>query len=84
MQLDVRIPIGVMFAILGVMLFAYGLLTASDAEMYARSLGYNVNLWWGLFLALFGGAMLALARRAARHPRASRTPHESEAEGGSP
>lgn len=66
MPLDVRIPIGSMFAILGVMLFAYGLLTASNSAMYARSLGYNVNLWWGLFLAVFGGLMLGLARRAAR------------------
>ena len=66
MQLDVRIPMGVMFAILGVILLVYGVLTGSDDPIYTRSLGYNVNLWWGLFLLLFGGAMLALAQRAVR------------------
>jgi hypothetical protein len=68
MQLDVRIPMGVMFAILGAILLVYGVLTGPGHPIYARSLGYNVNLWWGLFLLLFGGAMLALARRAARRP----------------
>ncbi len=65
MQLDVRLPMGMMFVIIGVILSLYGLITWSDAEMYQRSLGYNVNLWWGLFLAAFGAAMLLLARRAA-------------------
>ncbi|MGI6415473.1 MAG: hypothetical protein ACOX1P_07375 [Thermoguttaceae bacterium] len=65
MQLDVRLPMGMMFVIIGVILSLYGLITWSDAEMYQRSLGYNVNFWWGLFLAAFGTAMLLLARRAA-------------------
>ena len=68
MQLDVRVPMGLMFVIIGVMLLGYGLVTWSDTALYERSLGYNVNLWWGLFLAAFGGAMLWLARRAARSP----------------
>ncbi len=66
MQLDVRVPMGLMFVIIGVMLLGYGLVTWSDTALYERSLGYNVNLWWGLFLAAFGAAMLWLARRAAR------------------
>ena len=70
MQLDVRLPMGVMFLIIGVILTVYGLITWTDAAMYQRSLGYNVNLWWGLFLAAFGAVMLALARRAA--PRSDR------------
>lgn len=65
MQLDVRLPMGMMFAIIGVILSLYGLITWSDPELYQRSLGYNVNFWWGLFLAAFGAAMLLLARRAA-------------------
>ena len=39
----------------------YGLFTASDAKLYERSLGINVNLWWGLVLLVFGLAMLGLA-----------------------
>jgi len=30
--------------------------------MYERSLGINVNLWWGIVLLLFGATMLWLAR----------------------
>ena len=68
MQLDVRLPMGLMFLIIGLILSVYGLITWFDAAMYQRSLGYNVNFWWGLFLAAFGAAMLFLARRAAARP----------------
>lgn len=64
MNLDLRLPIGLMFTILGVLLTAFGLL--SDTTIYARSLGINVNLWWGLVLLAFGGIMLGLALRARR------------------
>jgi hypothetical protein len=67
MSLDLRLPIGLMFAIFGAMLTGYGLV--SGDAIYARSLGINVNLWWGLVLLAFGLAMLALARagRTAGH-----------------
>lgn len=84
MQLDVRIPIGLMFTMLGALLFTYGLLTASNSAMYARSLGYNVNLWWGLFLAVFGALMLGLARRAARRQGAETGRPEPMQETGAP
>lgn len=62
MQLDVRVPIGWLFLILGIILVAYGLTT--DPTVYARhSLGVNVNLRWGIIFALFGGVVLFLARR---------------------
>ena len=64
MNLDVRMPIGLMFASFGVLLTGFGLV--SGTEIYQRSLGVNVNLWWGLVLVGFGGAMLALALRARR------------------
>jgi hypothetical protein len=64
MQLDLRIPIGGMFTIFGFVLIVYGLV--SDPAIYQRSLGINVNLWWGLVLLVFGLAMLALAYRATR------------------
>lgn len=70
MNLDVRIPIGLMFTIIGVALAGYGL--TSDRAIYLRSLGINVNLWWGLVLLAFGAAMLALATRAERRRRAGR------------
>jgi len=61
MNFDVRIPIGLMFSIFGVMLTLYGL--ASSEAIYQRSLGVNVNLWWGLAMLVFGAGMLWLAWR---------------------
>ncbi len=63
MNLDIRLPIGLMFAMVGAILSAYGLF--SDPSIYMRSLGININLWWGLVMFLFGVVMLLLARRAA-------------------
>lgn len=63
MGLDIRIPLGSLFVILGALLAGYGLL--SSPAIYQRSLGLDVNLWWGLALLAFGLAMLALAWRAA-------------------
>ena len=61
MSFDVRLPIGLMFTVFGLILAGHGLL--SDPSIYARSLNLNVNLWWGLVLLAFGLVMLALARR---------------------
>lgn len=60
MGLDIRTPIGLMFTIIGLLLAAYGLL--GDKAIYQRSLGININLWWGLVLLAFGLMMLALGR----------------------
>lgn len=54
-MLDIRTPIGLMFLIMGALLAIYGLTT--PAEMYKISLGVNLNLWWGLAMAAFGGIM---------------------------
>lgn len=72
MKLDLRLPIGLMFTIYGAILVVFGL--ASDQAIYERSLGINVNLWWGLVLLAFGIGMLALAVRArGQRPNLSRT-----------
>ena len=73
MGLDIRLPIGLMFGIFGVLLMAYGIVT-SGSEMYARhSLGLNINLWWGLAMLIFGMVMLLLARRSAATMRLDET-----------
>jgi hypothetical protein len=65
MDLDVRLPIGLMFALFGLLLAGFGV--TSDPSLYqAHSLGINVNLDWGLALLAFGAAMLTLALRARR------------------
>lgn len=67
MNLDLRLPIGGMFSIFGAILTVYGLV--SDRAIYSRSLGINVNLWWGLVLLAFGLVMLWFAIRAGRKQR---------------
>lgn len=68
MGLDIRIPIGSLFALLGALLGGYGIF--SSPAIYRKSLGINVNLWWGAVLLAFGLAMLALAYKP--QPHASR------------
>lgn len=74
MKLDLRLPIGLMFSAFGVMLTIFGLV--SDSSIYQRSLGVNVNLWWGLVLLVFGLVMLAYGIRGERRRRAT-VPGES-------
>lgn len=64
--MDLRLPIGGLFVVLGVILTAYGALTSGDAAMYERSGGMNINLIWGGVMAAFGALFLLLAQRAAR------------------
>jgi hypothetical protein len=65
MDLDVRLPIGLMFSVFGLLLTGFGLF--SDPGIYAaHSLGINVNLDWGLVLLAFGATMLLIALRARR------------------
>jgi hypothetical protein len=62
MGLDIRTPIGLMFGIFGLLLSGYGLVTRGS-DIYQRSLGYNINLEWGLVLLVFGAVMLWLGRK---------------------
>jgi hypothetical protein len=50
-----------MFSLIGAMLVIYGLIINSSPQAYERSLGINVDLYWGLLLVVFGGAMLTMA-----------------------
>lgn len=61
MGLDIRLPIGMMFSLIGLLLGANGLLTSSNAALYRCSLNININLWWGLVLLAFGLLMLVPA-----------------------
>jgi hypothetical protein len=64
MGLDVRLPVGVMFALMGALLVGYGIL--GDQSIYARSLGINVNTIWGGVMIVFAAVLLILASRHAR------------------
>jgi multisubunit Na+/H+ antiporter MnhG subunit len=73
MGLDIRIPIGLMFSVFGLILTAYGVL--GDQSIYSKSLGVNVNTMWGAVLLLFGIVMLVLGKRGS----ASTSPAADEA-----
>lgn len=62
MGLDVRIPIGLMFSIVGLLLAVYGAATLHAPGM--RPTGLPINLIWGIVMLVFGLAMLALFRRS--------------------
>ena len=64
MKFDLRLPIGILFSIYGVLLTLYGLI--SNKEQYTRSLGINVNLVWGIVMLIFGLVMFFFARRGAK------------------
>jgi membrane-bound ClpP family serine protease len=58
MNLDIRLPIGLLFTLLGILLVVEGLIG-----------GFGVDLAWGVVMVLFGIAMLMLAGRAAARRR---------------
>jgi hypothetical protein len=68
MNLDLRIPMGLMFSIIGVILTSFGAATNGNTMLYARSLGINANLWWGIVLLVFGQIMFHMGRRSQKKP----------------
>ncbi len=63
MDLDIRLPIGMMFTVIGALLTGYGLV--ADTSIFARSLGINVDVIWGAVLLVFGVAFVIAGRRGA-------------------
>jgi hypothetical protein len=63
MDLDLRIPMGMMFSMAGAVLVAFGLATRNRADLYAKSFGINADLWWGIVVLLFGLVVLHYGRR---------------------
>ena len=51
-----------MFSIFGLILSILGLITAGDTAMYEQSLGYNINLYSGVVMLVFGCYMLFTSR----------------------
>lgn len=69
MSLDLRIPMGLLFLIVGAMLAIFGLFT-QDSAIYVHSANLNINLIWGIVMLIFGGCMLLLGLRADKKPQA--------------
>lgn len=63
-MLDVRLPIGWLFLVLGVMLAVYGYANppAESLRLGQVLLPLNLDVPWGILMALFGVAMVSLAQ----------------------
>jgi hypothetical protein len=59
-MLDLRIPTGFFFSLIGLILLALGVLTPG---LRASLTDLNVNLYCGIAMLAFGGMMLLLARK---------------------
>ena len=70
MNLDLRIPMGLMFTLTGLILTIFGFATNGDVALYERSLGINANLWWGIVLLIFGLVMYTFGRRGQKRDAA--------------
>ncbi|HXN52655.1 MAG TPA: hypothetical protein VN943_12025 [Candidatus Acidoferrum sp.] len=80
MGIDIRLPLGILFLLVGSILVVYG--AASDPTLYRQSLGINVNLYWGVVLLIFGALMFMLSRRSARAAaRAENAPQSPRSSG---
>lgn len=62
--LDLKIPLGGLLSFYGVVLVLYGLFSGKD--IYGRSLGVNINLFWGIFILAIGLALLFTVFRKKR------------------
>ena len=59
MAMDLRIPVALMFILLGAILALYGLLAPNDIAPV--DLGIRVNLLWGALMCVFGVGLGSLA-----------------------
>jgi hypothetical protein len=66
MGLDIRIPLGLIFLIIGGLMSVYGFFTRHSA-VYAKSMDINLNLTWGAIMFVFGLVMFLVGRRQKWH-----------------
>ncbi len=82
MGLDIRLPLGLIFLVIGGIMTVYGFVTRGSA-IYERSLDVNLNLIWGLLMFLFGLTMYLVGRRQ-KWQDDPVNPRPWEREGGAP
>lgn len=67
-RMSIALTIGATIGLIGLVILLYGLFGHAD---YSRSNGFNINLWWGLLMVVFGLLMSAggyfSSRRSATH-----------------
>jgi hypothetical protein len=63
MGLDIRIPLGLVFLLIGGIMGVFGLYTHGDTALYQKSLGMDINLDWGGLMFAFGAIMFFFGKR---------------------
>ncbi len=68
MGLDIRWPIGLMFTFIGVLLTGYGAVNRAASITRIDGQEFDIYLWWGVILLVFGALMLLGAARGKKSP----------------
>ena len=76
--MDIRLPVGAIFAIYGLLLTLYGLMSG-DVEARHMLMGLHVNIVAGMGMLIFGGCFLYLARKGTPTVRSSSASPEGRA-----
>jgi hypothetical protein len=76
--MDIRLPVGAIFTIYGLLLTVYGLMSG-DVEARHMLMGLQVNIVAGIGMLIFGGSFLYLARKGTPTVRRSSASPEGRA-----
>jgi len=63
MGLDIRIPLGLVFLLIGGIMGVFGIYTHGNTALYQKSLGMDINLDWGGIMFAFGAIMFFFGKR---------------------
>ena len=63
MGLDIRIPLGLVFVLIGGIMGVFGIYTHGNTALYQKSLGMDINLDWGGIMFAFGAIMFFFGKR---------------------
>jgi hypothetical protein len=75
---DIRFPVGTIFAIYGVLLIVWGFVSGDVEPRHMVGI-LQVNVWAGFGMLIFGGAFLYLSRRGTPTARSSTASPEGRA-----
>lgn len=71
MGLDIRLPIGLMFTFIGILLTGYGVMHRAASVTKIDGQEVNIDLKWGVVLLVFGVLMLLGAISGRKNPPAA-------------
>ncbi len=69
-MMDLRLPIGIFFLLVGIILAGYGVVSTHDIPNITEKI--NINLDWGAVLLVFGAAMTFFGWKAEAKARSEK------------